>query len=156
VPGVSAVKAVTLSRRGLFFVGLRSGRGRRVQVLYRIWRGRRSVLERRSSTGVSEAGTIGAPHVAGNSVFYSVTLPAAGFRARSVLVRLNLRSGKRSLARPPAPFARRGGIASIVRFRDDFLLETYPESGGNCFPAPASARCTLRRVSRLAFRTPSR
>jgi hypothetical protein len=162
VPGVAFVKGVALSRRGLLFVGLRSGGRSREQVLYRIWRGRRTVLERRRYGRLSQAGNIGPPHVDGDNVYFSTTLPHGRFGARTVLVRVNLRSRKRSIAKPPAPFVREGGVASIVRFRHDFLLETYAAnpgpglSDGNCFPAPASERCTLRRVSRLAFRTTTR
>jgi hypothetical protein len=146
--GGPLVTAVTLAREGLFFVTRSPSKdGTRVDKLYRVRQGRRTTLERQRSRLPFLAGHIGPPDVAGGNVLFSLTRPF-GSRARSVLVRKHLRTGRRSVARPPSSIVPPAGVAGIMRFGNAFLLETYAEEG-NCFP---NDPCTLLRATGLRWR----
>lgn len=147
--GGTSVTAVTLASEGLFFVTRsQSHSGIRVEKLYRVRRGRRTTLERRRSRFPFLAGHIGTPEVTGGNVLFSLTRPVGRDQARSVLVREHLRTGRRSIARPPSSVVPPAGVEGIMRLGGAFLLETYTEYG-NCFP---DNPCTLLRATRLRWR----
>jgi hypothetical protein len=147
--GGTLVTSVALAREGLFFVTRSQSRsGLRVETLHRVQRGRRTTLERRRSRFPFAAGHIGTPDVARGSVYFSVTVPAGNSRARSVLVRKQLRTGRRRVARAPASVAPPAGVEGIMPSGRAFLLETHAGEG-NCFP---SDPCQLLRATDLRWR----
>ena len=147
--GGTLVTAVTLAREGLFFVTRsQSKSGIRVEKLDRVRQGRRTTLERRRARFPFLAGHIGTPEVAGGNVLFSLTRPVGRDQARTVLVRRHLRTGRRSVARPPSSVVPPAGVEGIMRFGRAFLLETYAEYG-NCSPDDP---CTLLRATGLRWR----
>jgi hypothetical protein len=153
--GGTIVKSVTLAREGLFYVSITSGGGRSAQTLYRVRHGRRTTIERTRYHFPSQAGNVGPPAVAGGRVYFSLALPRGRVKARSVLVRESLRSGRRSVATPPRPFRSPGSVGAIMPFGRGFLLEAFPFSNGpgledgGCNPGDP---CTLLRATGLRWR----